>query len=171
MSTLCYSCFFLNMFQGTQYLVKWANYHKQESTWEPSSHLPTELTSAFLTPDVNLIRLQHAAENFELAIQQRLCSRQSRVVVNFELDVYKHVFHSDKSVLINGPDDLRNLPVCESWHFKLNKYGKGVRVSFPMRIKPRLYNKFVFNRKHGEIVKYSLPVEKLVVICAIEPFV
>ena len=151
--------------------MKWADYHKQESTWEPAKHLSPEITSNFLTPDVSPIRLQQAAEVFESAIQQRLGSRQSRILVNFDLDVYRHVFNSKKSVLVNGPEDIHKLPVCANWHYKLNKHGRGVRVCFPMRITPKLYNKHVFDRKNGEVTKLSLPVEKIVIICAIEPFV
>ena len=151
-------------------MAKWANYHKQESTWEPAPHLPTELIVAYLTPDISGTRLQQAADVFENAVQQRLCSRQNRVVVNFDLDVYRYIFNSDKSVLISGPDDLSKLPMCVNWHYKLNKHGKGVQLSFPIRITPRLYNKRVFVRKYGETVSYSNPIERVIIISAIEPY-
>lgn len=162
---------YYSLFQGTQFLVKWADYHKQESTWEPASHLSTELTAAFLTPEINRIRLQQAADNFECAVQQRLSSRQNRVQVYFELDVFRYIFNSNKAVVINEPGDLSKLPMCDNWHYKLNKHGKGVRLSFPIRITPRLYNKRVFVRKDGETVSCSNPIEKLIIICAIEPYV
>lgn len=79
---------YFNVFQGTLYLVKWADFHKQESTWEPASHLSPGLDSVFLSSEVSTVRLHSAAEHFESAIQQHLSSRQTRVVVNFELDFF-----------------------------------------------------------------------------------
>ena len=151
--------------------MKWADYHKQDSTWEPACHLPTELTVNFLNLDISIFRLQQAADNFEYAVQQRLSSKQSRVLVNFELDVFRFLFNSNKAVVINGPSELDKLPMCVNWFYKLNKHGKGVRLSFPTRITPRLYNKRVFVRRDGVIVSCSNPIEKLVIICATEPFV
>ena len=68
-------------------------------------------------------------------------------------------------MLISGPDDLSKLPMCVNWHYKLNKHGKGVQLSFPIRITPRLYNKRVFvlihilcrmaQCPHGQTLKYD----------------
>ena len=191
--------------------MKWVDYHKQESTLEPAIHLSPEINSNFLTPDVSPICLQQAAEviesaiqqrlgsrqggilvNFDLnmyghifndvspiclqqaaeviesAIQQRLGSRQGGILVNFDLNMYGHIFNSNKSVLIDGPKDLHKLPVCVNWHYNIKKHGRGVCVSFPMRITPRLYDKNVFDSKNGEVIRFSLPVEKITIICAIE---
>ena len=93
------------------------------------------------------------------------------MLVIFELDVFRFLFNSNKAVVINGPSELDKLPVCVNWFYKLNKHGKGVRLSFPIRITPRLYNKRVFVRRDGVIVSCSNPIEKLVIICATEPFV
>lgn len=150
--------------------MKWADFHKQESTWEPASHLSPELTSAFLSPEISTARLHRAAEQFESAIQQRLSSRQTRVVVNCELDVFRHLFSTTKTVLINDPEDLTKLPLCDNWYYKLNKHGKGTRISFPLRITPKLFQKRVYAQKNGEMVSFSFPAEKLIIICAIEPF-
>ena len=109
--------------------------------------------------------------------QSLILYRSPKIVTKFTRDHFfgpfdiDYVFNSKKSVLVNGPEDIHKLPVCANWHYKLNKHGRGVRVCFPMRITPKLYNKHVFDRKNGEVTKFSLPVEKIVIICAIEPFV
>ena len=121
------------MFQGTQYLMKWTNYHKQESTWEPASHLPNKLTSTFLAPDVSPIGLQQAADSSESAILQRLCSRQTRVVVK------------DRTTWVNF--QCVSIGII-NW-INMTK----VYVCFLMRITRRLYNKHVFDRQNSEVVK------------------
>ena len=45
-----------------------------------------------------------------------------------------------------------------------------VHVEEYVRITPKLYNKHVLDRKNGEVTRFSLPVEKIVIII-IEPFV
>lgn len=96
-------------------MIKWADYHKQDSTWEPSSNLSPELIDSFLSPPVGDFRLQVAAQSLETAIHQRLSSKQTSVSLSFELDIFRYIFNTRESVLISHPDDLRKLPLCDNW--------------------------------------------------------
>lgn len=157
--------------QGLSYLVKWEGYHVQESTWEPEKHLPVEVLRAFLSPPVSTDRLAYAARNIENAFQQRLSSKSSCVTVSFDLDVFRYVFGSETSVVIESENDMDKLPLCCNWSYKLNKNGKGLRVSFPLRVSPKLFTRRVFVRKDEKLEKLSMPIEKVCITCAIEPYI
>ena len=162
----------ISVFQGEVFLVKWLGYHKNESTWEPISHLPEPMTGSYLCPPVDSIRLERAALDFESAIQKRLSSRSSSVILSLELDIYRHVFETDQSVLVESEDQLKKLPLCANWSYKLKANGKGVRVSFPLRVSPKLMNRVMFIRVDGDkLKKVTVPEERCIVVCAIEPFV
>ena len=91
------------------FLVKWSRYHRNESTWEPECHLSPELINSYLCPPVDRPRLEAAAYDFECAIQKRLSSRSSSVILNIDLDIYRHVFETDKPVLVENKDKLNKL--------------------------------------------------------------
>jgi len=158
-------------FQATHFLVKWKDYHRQESTWEPEAHIPRHIVDTYFEPPVCGTRLQTAAESFEYAVQQRLSSKNCKTVANIDCDIYRHVFGTDDSKVIFSFDELDKLPICSNWWYKVKPNGKGVRVSLPMRVSRNLFIRPVFIRKGNNFVKMSMPIEKIAIICAIEPFV
>ena len=138
------------------FLVKWSGYHRNESTWEPECHLSPELINSYLCPPVDRPRLEAAAYDFECAIQKRLSTRSSSVILNIDLDIYRHVFETDKPVLVENKDKLNKLPLCENWNYKLESCGRGVCISFPFRVSPRLFNRayiyiyiYIYEPWHG----------------------
>ena len=45
-------------------------------------------------------------------------------------------------------------------------------MSFPLRVSPKLMNRVMFIRvDDGELKKVTVPEERCIVICALEPFV
>ncbi len=104
--------------QGPLFLVKWDGYNKQDCTWEPESHIPANVIQDFLTPPVGVARLRTASEIFECAILKRLSSKQTHISVNFDLDIFRHVFETDKSVLLSAESDLEKLNLCPNWFYK-----------------------------------------------------
>lgn len=162
---------FLYLFQGQLYLCKWENYHRQDSTWEPESHLSIDLINAFLTPPIKDTRLQTACDAFENAIQNRLSSKQSRLSIIFDLDIYRYVFGTDRAVLVTSSNELNKLPLSPNWYYKLKQNGKGLRISFPLRITPSLFQRRVYVREDQHVLTKSLPVEKVSILCAVEPHV
>ena len=154
------------------FLVKWSGYHRNDSTWEPECHLSPELINSYLCPPVDRPRLEAAAYDFECAIQKRLSSRSSSVILNIDLDIYRHVFETDKPVLVDNKDKLNKLPLCENWNYKLKSCGRGVCISFPFRVSPRLFNRVVYIKGDNErSKKVTVPVERCLIVCSIEPFV
>ena len=120
------------MFNGTQFLVKWQDYHRQDSTWEPAAHLSPELVNSYLSPPVSDVRLQFAAGVFENATQQRLSSKQSKISFSFELDVYRYFFGTDKSVIISSSAELEKLRLTPNWNYRLKSIGIGLQLCFPV---------------------------------------
>ena len=88
------------------------------------------------------------------------------------LIIYRHVFENDQSVLVESEDQLKKLPLNANWSYKLKANGKGVRVSFLLRVSPKLMNRVMFITVDGDkLKKVTVPEERCIVICAIEPFV
>ena len=83
--------------------MKWSGNHRNESTWEPEYHAADA-----------------AAYEFECAVQKRLSTRSSSVIVNFDLDIYRHVFETDQAVIIENTTQLERLPLCGNCDYKLN---------------------------------------------------
>ena len=129
------------------------------------------LRRTFLSPPVSVDRLNSAARNIQAAFQQRLSSKCSDVSVSFDLDIFRYVFGSERSVVIESNSDFNKLPLCLNWSYKLNKHGKGLKVSFPLSVTPKLFSRRVYIRKDGKFEKLSVPVEKLCITCAIEPYI
>ena len=84
------------------------------------------MTESYLCPPVDSLRLKRAALDFESAIQKRLSSRSSSVILSLGLDIYRHVFENDQSVLVESEYQLKKLPLCANWSYKLKANGKGV---------------------------------------------
>lgn len=158
--------------QNVQYLVKWAGYHKNQSTWEPSSHLSPELISSYFTPSVCSVRLDSAAHSLETAFQQRLSSGVTRVTAQIDLDVFRYVFNTDKSVIVSNYTDLTDkLALSENWFYKIKSSGNVVKISLPMRLTPSLRHKSVWIMRNGAVERSLQPVEKVTICCALEPMI
>lgn len=135
------------------------------------SHIPTDVVQSFLTPDINDARLQTASDVFECAIQKRLSSKQNTISINFDLDIYRHVFGTNQSVVLHSVFELNKLPICANWFYKLKGDSKGIQIIFPIRITPQLRMRPVYIKDNDLFVKRMLPIEKIVIVSAIGPFV
>lgn len=82
-------------------------------------------------------RLELASYKIKSAIQQRLSSRSTKVVVDFDLDVYSHIFNSESAVILTDTSDIESkLSLCKNWTYKIKTLGRAVRVSMPIRFVP-----------------------------------
>ena len=66
-----------------------------------------------------VVKLAVYGKYFEDAIQSRLSSTHSRVVVPFSTDVYRYLFGS-KTELLASKEDFTKLSLSHIWYFKLN---------------------------------------------------
>ena len=154
-------------FQGTLYLIKWSGYHTEQSTWEPEGHISQHLLDTYLQPSVSDCRVTDAAIRVEGAIQQRLRSRGNRCVVDFDLDIYRHCFASDRTILADK-DDFDKLPMSAHWYYNVNKCGRGCQVSFPIKCEPKLYFRKTYAYCDGVVREVKVPCERLVLTSAVD---
>ncbi|CAG2219781.1 unnamed protein product [Mytilus edulis] len=150
------------------YMVKWEGYSVYECSWEPEAHLNQVLLNTFYTPEIDDSRLALSARNFELAIQQRLRGKHNTVIIRFDLDVFRHCFGIENSYILQSVDDFEKLPLHKNWHYNLNASGRGLKIAFPLTVKPKLHMKKVYISEKGTLEMKTVPVETLRMICAIE---
>lgn len=123
-----------------------------------------------MNPPVCRERLETAALILESAIQQRLRSRNNRTIINFELDVFRYSFGETRTTLLSN-SDFEKLPLSPHWYYTINGKGRGTQLSFPVKAEPRLWMKKLHVYKDGELVFFSVPVERLVITSATEGLV
>ena len=87
-----------------------------------------------------VVKLAVYGKYFEDAIQSRLSSTHSRVVVPFSTDVYRYLFGS-KTELLASKEDFTKLSLSHIWYFKLNCHRQGVQLNFPIRISSSVFEK------------------------------
>ena len=137
-------------------------------TWEPYPHIPSTVRSQFINPVISNERLNHAGFTFEKAIQNRLSSRINRCVIDFDADISRCCFGL-KSVCIVEESDLKKLHLSVGWYYRINKKGKGCKLSFPIRLVSRVYmrKKYVVSSEKL-VIESHIPMEKLIIISATE---
>ena len=84
--------------------------------------------------------------------------------MNFDLDVYRHVFKSGKPVIISSASEIQGLPLCANWWYKLKPKGKGVCLSFPMRLTPKFHLRKIYVKNDSRFEVRYLPIERLVAL-------
>ena len=105
-------------FQGYEYLVKWANYRLEDSTWEPERHIPHHVLESYIPTEVNTDRLCQLADVFERAINTRLKSRNPKCTVPVELDLFRYMFGNNCSILCDRID-FDKLDLSDHWFYEL----------------------------------------------------
>ena len=147
-------------------MVKWANYEIHESTWEPSSHIPTGLLESFYNPTIDTSRLAHTARVFESAICHRLSSRANQISVDFDLDIFRYCFANDATVMIESVQDMSKLPMSSHWYYSLKQNGHGLTMCFPIRLVPKLRMKKVYISNNGQVKLIHVPIERVTIFAA-----
>ena len=68
-------------------------------------------------------------------------------------------------------NDFEKLPLASGWCYHINKRGTGVQLSFPVRLKHRVYYKKRFLiGSSGSVEEKTLPTERLILISALDVF-
>ena len=52
------------------FMIKWQGYCSSQNTWEPKTHLPSELIEAFENPDPDPVRVEEARERIGLVFER-----------------------------------------------------------------------------------------------------
>ena len=78
----------LHLFQGNEYLIQWSGYPLTDCSWELENNPPGYLITNFNQPPASESRVKIFSRLFEDAIQRRLRSRNNRVVIQFDSDIY-----------------------------------------------------------------------------------
>ena len=97
------------------------------SCWEPENNLPGYLITNFNQPPASESRVKIFSRLFEDAIQRRLRSRNNRVVIQFDSDIYRHLFGGNESGLF-FKENLPKLVLSDSWYYSLNSNGCAIRA-------------------------------------------
>jgi hypothetical protein len=152
-------------FQGEMYFVKWRGYHISESSTEPMSHLTPEIIRTYDLPEITYERLQYGAQNPERIVQQLLSSNGNPSVVDFDADLFRFCFRV-QSIHILQKEDFSRLQLSNSWHYKLKRNGRGIQLSFPVRLHSKIYIRKSYMNVNGNIKELSTPLERLIITSA-----
>ncbi|CAG2226428.1 unnamed protein product [Mytilus edulis] len=148
------------------YLVKWHGFPESDSTWEPTGHIDEESLQNYECPIISSDRLSYAAKQFEDTVQQRLRCKES--AIRFDLDVYRYCFLTDEKLLVNGVGDLKRLPMSDNWYYRINDKGRGLKLSFPLTLIPKLQHKKVYFKSNGILQQKIVPFETVRMLSATE---
>lgn len=94
-------------------------------------------------PDVDPKRIQESCDALHVAVQQGLKNSgvDVKVYVPFQLDVWRHLTSNKQSVTgayLFEKNDFSSFILPLHWYYTLNEHGQGVRVDFPVKIRPFL---------------------------------
>ena len=176
--TFLYSCmliysnavFYNYIFQGPEYLVQWSGYSLTECSWEPENNLPRYLVDNFYQPPVDESRVKVFSRHFEDAIQRRLCSRNNKVVIQFDCDVYRYMFGDNESGIF-FQEHFSKLFLTDSWCKFLRPSGTGKQITFPIRLQSKLRLRKVFIKNdEGKLEARHYPCEKLIILAGVESY-
>lgn len=163
MSKVIDLCF---IFQEPEFLVKWKDFHKFDCTWEPDSHIPRHLANDYLSPDIEKCRLDCFAREIERAVHARLKSKNPVSHIYVDLDVYRSCF-GDQTKLCTL-EDFQCLDLMDNWYYIMRENGSGIKLKFPVRLRPKLLERKVYIRDNGNLVKKSYPVERCILYSCTE---
>jgi hypothetical protein len=130
----------------------------------------TAIKDTCTNPLVSSDRLQNAATALKFAVQRWLRLRNNYLSITFDADVYRHCFGLSTNKLVYE-NDFEKLPLASGWCYHINKRGTGVQLSFPVRLKHRVYYKkrFLIGWS-GSVDEKTLPTERLILISALDVF-
>ena len=141
-----------------------------DCSWEPENNLPGYLITNFNQPPASESRVKIFSRLFEDAIQRRLRSRNNRVVIQFDSDIYRHLFGGNESGLF-FKENLSKLVLSDSWYYSLNSNGCGKQITFPIRLASKLSLRKVYVKDlDGKLVRKHYPCEKLVILAGVESY-
>lgn len=155
------------------YLVKWHGRPNTETTWKSKSNIDQHSLAEYFPQRIDHHRLLSAANTFEDAVQDRVRpnDRRDTTVIKFDLDIFRYCFQTDKDVILYCADDFSKLPLSESWYYKIDKNGCGLKIKFPVRLTPKLNMKKIYVKIGENVVMKRKPIETVHLISASGVFV
>jgi hypothetical protein len=71
-----------------------------------------------------------------------------------------------QSIHILHKEDFSRLQLSNSWHYKLKRYGRGIKLSFSVRLHSKIYIRKSYMNVNGNIKELSTPLERLIITSA-----
>ena len=125
---------------------------KNHAVWKVHCSILMSSISTCRNPLPTDVQLEEAARRIEDGVERRFRSRNTKVRVPFQQDIYRFLFGVEKSYIVETFEILeQKLDLRPGWNIQAKKSSQFVKVCLPFRVTYGVRMKSIKTLKNGNI--------------------